>query len=353
MSQVQHDADQQLVAAALQSLEVGSGIAGRLLPLVNSREPRWQPDAEIELWVDARRYHYLVECKQAADRRSLIAQVKSLLDSAARLSLLVAPHVTPAMAEHCRHLGLQFIDAAGNAYLRSDGLYVFVVGRKPEGQIRRPDGGLRTPAALRMVFALLCQPELTQASYREIVEAAGVSLGAVGKVFEQLQTRGFVTDVDSRYGRRPLEFGRLLEEWAALYPAILRPKLGARRFRAQEPTWWASFQPPSQIAWWGGEVAAERLTDYLKPAIQTLYVTPGAKAEVTRHLVQTYRMRPDPEGTVEILDAFWRFPTTAPRVDVVPPELVYADLLLSLDSRCLEVARAIREAVMGRAHDQA
>ncbi len=43
-----------------------------------------------------------------------------------------------------------------------------------------------------MVFALLCRPELLNAPYREIVDAAGVALGAVGWVYFDLQARGYV-----------------------------------------------------------------------------------------------------------------------------------------------------------------
>lgn len=353
MAEKQRDNDQELVVAALRSLEAVSGITGRVLIPEQVPGLGWDPDAQIELHIDGRYYHYFVQCTPAADRRARIAQVQHQFEGSTRPGLFVAPHLTPAMAEHCRQLDLPFIDGAGNAYLRRDGLYVYVVGQKPKKPLYRRDSGLGSPAALRMIFALLCRPELTQASYREIVDAAGVSLGMVGRVFEQLQSRGFVTDADSRYGRRPLEFERLLEEWVALYPSILRPKLKARRFRAQDPMWWTTFHPPSQLAWWGGEVAAERLTDYLKPATQTLYVAPDASGAIRRELVQRYRLRPDPDGAVEVLEAFWRFPTTAPRADVVPPELVYADLLLSLDPRCLEVAKMLREEVIGHVDDKA
>jgi hypothetical protein len=342
--------DETVIAAALRALETSAGIGGRLLPLEGDGHA-WQPDACLELWVNEQRHRYWVECKRSADRRQVLAQAKSQLENKAQPGLLIAPHVTPGMAEHCRQLGLQFLDTAGNAYLRGDGLYVYIVGRKPETRLQGREGSL-SPAALRMTFALLCHPELASAPYRDIVKAAGISLGTVGKIFDQLQSRGFVTGADRRHGRRLLEHRRLLDEWAALYPSLLRPRLGSRRFRAPDPLWWTTFQPPQDHAWWGGEIAAERLTSYLKPSTQTLYIAPASLSGFTRNMVQTYRLRPDPEGPIELLESFWQFSTPAPRTDLVPPELVYADLLSSLDPRCLEVARMIRKEVISDAHNK-
>ena len=60
-------------------------------------------------------------------------------------------------------------------------------------------------------------------------------------------------------------------------------------------------------------------------------------------LVKQHRLRADPQGTIEILDAFWNFQLEGPQPDLVPPLLVYADLMATLDPRNLEVAKRIRE----------
>jgi hypothetical protein len=65
--------------------------------------------------------------------------------------------------------------------------------------------------------------------------------------------------------------------------------------------------------------------------------------------VAKHRLRADPEGNIEILDMFWDFPTEPTMPDVVPPILVYADLVLTLDPRNMEVARLIREKYIDRA----
>ncbi len=79
----------------------------------------------------------------------------------------------------------------------------------------------------------------------------------------------------SRRGRhRPLlEPARRLDEWVTNFPIRLRPKLNPRRFQAPDPGWWQRVRLEAG-ARWGGEVAAARLTDYLKPATYTIYLDP-------------------------------------------------------------------------------
>lgn len=71
---------------------------------------------------------------------------------------------------------------------------------------------------------------------------------------------------------------------------------------------------------WGGEVAAAKLTKYLKPATGTIYLEPAKARDTLATLVQEHRLRADPQGNVEILDAFWKLPEL-PKEDM-PRDLV-------------------------------
>ncbi len=302
------------------------------------------PDATIEIEEAGKRFRFFVEIK-AVDRTVALATAKHQLEAYGRHGVLIAPYLTTELAKHCRDkLNLQFIDAAGNAYLRAPGLYVFVRGERPQKLTAAPMGtrGAGTATALRVAFVLLCKPELLNAPYREIVAAAGVALGAVGWVFLDLGARGYIVGGRRKGNRRWLEPARLLDEWATNFPIKLRPKLNPRRFRAPDPGWWENAHLP-EGARWGGEVAAEKLTGYLKPATCTVYLGPEKPREALAALAKQHRLRADPQGNIEILDAFWAFPTEGIHHDVVPPTLVYADLMATLDPRNLEVAKRIRE----------
>jgi hypothetical protein len=304
-------------------------------------DPR--PDAAIEIEQDGQRFQFLVEVK-TVDRAVALATAKQQLEPFGRRGVLVAPYITDELATRCREtLDLHFIDTVGNAYLRVPGLYVFVRGARPTRPVAPAMGmpGRGTATALRVVFALLCQPRLLNAPYRDIVAAAGVALGAVGWIFFDLQGRGYVAGGPRTRTRRLLEPGRLLEEWVTTYPLKLRPKLTPERFRVPDPAWWRTVRLPAG-ALWGGEVAATRLTGDLKPATATIYIDPGMRRPGTAALVRDHRLRADPRGDLEILDTFWHFPPDPTHPDLVPPLLVYADLLATLDPRNLEIATRIR-----------
>jgi hypothetical protein len=143
----------------------------------------------------------------------------------------------------------------------------------------------------------------------------------------------------------------LLERWVMMYPVHLRPALLRRRLTADEPDWWKNqqFDPPYVVL--GGEAAADRLTHYLKPGIITLY----ARGEPRRlnEIVARHRLRADPAGKVEVLEAFWPAEIAVDKPGVAPTPLIYADLLAAGDARCAETAKLVYDGYLTRRFTQA
>jgi hypothetical protein len=340
---------------ALQALKEKTGLAGSLSGTHQMITPRYEADALIEFIIEDRPHQYIAECKSTADRKSIVSHVKAQLANLPEPGLLIAPYVSREIAEYCREIDLQFIDTHGNAYLNAPGMYIYVKGEKNlagRATTRRGKGAANS-AALRVTFVLLCQPRMAQASYREITASAGVSLGVISSTFDDLKRRGLLLDPDRSRQRKLLEPKRLFDEWVTNYPVVLRPKLNPRRFSAPNPDWWKSVQPDTLGAVWGGEVAAERITGYLKPAAQTLYVAPAAMNNSLKQLIAAHRLRPDPYGQIEILEKFWDLPPDPTNPDIGPAILVYADLMATLDPRNSEVARMIWETRIETAFAQA
>ena len=330
---------------ALDALKRTTGLEGHVVAREAEVGKAQRADALIEIKADGQPHRYLVEAKTRVDRVATLGHLKARLDLLGERHLLFAPYITTTIAKQCRDLDIAFLDTAGNAYLQAPGLYVFVTGEKPEGLTATimGTGGGGTATALRVVFALLCKPELLNAPYRDIVDAAGVALGAIGWVFFDLEGRGLIAGKQRKHNRRLLEPVRLFDEWVTNYPIKLRPKLNPQRFRAPNADWWKNAALTELGALWGGEVAAARLTDYLKPETGTIYLDPKKGRDTLTKLVATHRLRADPEGDVEILDKFWNLPADTKQPEVVPPILAYADLVASLNPRNLEVANLIRE----------
>ncbi len=353
--------DQALLAQlgpALDALERTTGVKGRVVTIVPKSRNGRRPDALIDIYVDGKKRRYVVEAKTRLDRLAALGHVRAQLDHLGARGLLFAPYITPAIGKQCRQLDIPFLDTAGNAYIHEPGLLVYITGEKPDDFTTTAiaaRGG--TATALRVVFVLLCKAELLNAPYRNIVEAANVALGAIGWVFLDLEKRGYIAGGQKKHNRRFLEPNRLFEEWVTNYPIKLRPKLNPRRFRAENPDWWKHAELTGLRGYWGGEVAAHRLTKYLKPATHTLYIEPkrddGQHGKAFAKFVAANRLRADAQGDIEILDAFWNLPETTDHPEVVPPILAYADLIATLDPRNIEVAKLIREQYIDDAFHQA
>ena len=338
-----HQNDLELLQHAFDAFHRTTGLEGRLVTTLVAGQDGRSADALVEIVAEGRCHRYVAALKRV-DRFATLGLIKHYLDQHSKPGLLVAPRITPEIAERCRELDLPFIDTVGNVYLHAPGLLVFVKGQRPRLEDISPSDTLPhagTATALRVIFTVLCQPELLNASYREISRTAGVALGAVSGVFRDLQGRGYITGGVQKGERRLLEPQRLFEEWVTTYPLKLRPKLHPKRFRAATPDWWQRADMTAYGAQWGGEVAADKLIGYLKPETMTLYIHPQKERESVTQLIATHRLRADPKGEIELLDTFWDFPAEPDHPEVVPPILVYADLVATHDSRNLDAARLV------------
>ena len=132
----------------------------------------------------------------------------------------------------------------------------------------------------------------------------------------------------------------MIRAWVEAYPRELRPRLRPRRFRVETIDWWKTEDFGRLGMWLGGEPAAAVLTQYLRPQTVTLYGDAGL-----RELAARVRPVKDENGNLEVLDPFWEFEPEQPLPGrhLVPPLLVYADLVATADERNLETAEMVRE----------
>jgi len=257
--------------------------------------------------------------------------------------ILITRHVTPPMAERMKELNLAFIDTAGNAYINAPPLFVYIIGQKKKDI---PEGGRTSrafkPTGIKVVFALLCLPELAKAPYRDIARAADVALGTVGWVMNDLKKMNYMKD-RGKYGRKLFNVDNLIDTWIHAYARELRPKLYIGRYGGTKKEWWEKTAWQKTGTFLGGEPAAARLTDYLKPEIITIY----GNEEINKFLLKNH-LRKDPQGKVEIFRTFWNFDYPWNYVELAPPLLIYADLTATADDRNIETARIIYDQYINR-----
>lgn len=263
--------------------------------------------------------------------------------------LLMTRYVPPGVAERLRALGIPFADTAGNAYLEGPDLFVFVTGRKPalEERLARVERTF-TPAGIKVVFALLCNPELTAAPQRRIAQAANVALGAVPGVLADLQAQGYLVGTTKQ--RRLERYLQLLDEWALAYARTLRPKILTATFTTPMFEQWRTWRLPKGQVLWGGEPAAQLLGGYLQPGVLTIYTEKLPPQLVIEQRLTRFMREPDANDHVlEMRAPFWgKTLKCETRMNTVAPVLVYADLLATGDARCIETAQMIYEHDLAR-----
>ena len=97
---------------------------------------------------------------------------------------------------------------------------------------------------------------------------------------------------------------------------------------------WQNIKLPQGMAW-GGEPAANLIDGYLQPGSFDVYTTLPAA-----HLMRTGAVKQDANGEIHLYKKFWNEETD---YKTVPAILIYADLMGSGNSRCLEAAQRILE----------
>lgn len=302
---------------------------------------RYRYDSDVLLRAGKRTVTYHAEIKLYISHaaRQLLAMRKA---SPERPILLITNFVNPDMAEHLIKDGLEFIDAAGNAYINLGFLNIISKGNPSKERSPFPSPRLFKASGLKVVFALLSRPELISASLREIASQSGVSLGTAAIILDELKNRIFLIE-DKKGIRRLIRKKELFENWATAYPEHLRPKIHLGRYNGEHGWWHEAVLDPA-LAQWGGEVAAARLTDYLFPQNVTVYLP---RPHLNDFLMQN-KLSLDVDGNVEVLEKFWRTDDPEHVKGTAHPMIVYADLTATGIERNIETAKIIYERDIAR-----
>lgn len=289
---------------------------------------------------DGGEFKFRYEIKATVDRRDHLLSFKAKFPD----TLLVTQGLSSAMAEQCRELEIPFIDYSGNCYVRKPGLFVFIWGAKDASNTKRTSFRGLTPAALRVVFAVLIRPVILQGTVRSIAEAAAISHGSAGSALQMLEEIGFF--ISKKNGGRILTMPeRWLDAWTEGYLGRIRPKLEKYRMSSQFPLAKAfdMFGSTMGEVALGGEAAADYLGMGLKPGSLTLYIDLTDPA-VLAGLANELKLRRDPEGHIELISMFWNT-KEFPGHPTVPSPLIYADLVGTGDSRTMEIAANLKQEI--------
>ena len=275
----------------------------------------------------------------ATNINTIVNRLQKYMATEKRPVLLVAKYINPNMFDKLVELGLNILDCAGNCYIRymNGNIPVFHLTNKGEKNVFANEKvyPIFQYAGIKVIFYLLQDKNNVNKAYREIQENTGVALGTVKNVIDELVARKFILVTDK--GRILKNRKALLDLWVENYNQVLKPKLmmGRMTFRTNEQrNKWKAMELPEGM-YWGGESAANMIDNYLEPGAFDIYTDVP-----TAYLMKTGFVRQDANGEIKVYQKFWKWETEN---HLVPLILVYADLMGSGNSRCLEAANRLIE----------
>ena len=341
----------QTIASALERLRAVHPVqVANLRHEVRGRE-RALWDGEITLKTDRGAFHYVFECKthlRPQTVRHLLIQAASVPKRGAKATgfLLFADYVNSELARQLKEAGINFIDTAGNLFLkREPGLFLYVEGKRPPTLQKGKTTRLFQPSGLAMLLGLLVEPESINYPYRHLSDANGVALGTVGWVKRDLREHGYL-EPTGKDRFRLIRKKDLFDRWVQGYATRLRPKIFLGEYRDLAKDIGAVVKSFRQYALeqgmsWGltGGFGADELVHHYRGNTLTLFVKSWRQDDVLKEL----EWLPVTGGPITILKGFsprvfqmWGKQTHYP---VVHPLLIYAELLYQGGDREIETAR--------------
>jgi hypothetical protein len=287
---------------------------------------------------------YTVEARseiREANKGIVLAQLRELKEVSRRPVIIVAGFIAKDIAKEFKEKAINYIDSAGNAYIKQKNFQLFISGQKVHKAKKINQSRAFQKAGIKLIFCLLSNPENLLLSYRELAEKTGIAIGSISNIMIELEDLNFILKTETK--RILKNKKELLNRWIVAYHDVLRPRLIKRKMRFSDKSKYRNWkgiilnQTKEIDTLWGGEPGAAILTNFLKPGTYTIYTTKSWHECAIR-----FGLVPDDKGDIEILLLFWNFVNPKEKdLSIVPPVLIYADLINSGFDRNIETAKII------------
>ncbi len=306
-----------------------------IAPQGNSNGHSW--DAFLNIQAGTTKIRLKVEVKENVLPSNLnrFADILKEVDT-----LLVANYISNPAKEILKKQGINYLDTSGNCLIRRSGIYWYFRGHvRMQKNAEKLKHRAFQKNGIKLIYALLLDEELLNKRYREIATVADIAVSTVGDIFTDLQASKFLVKVNEKK-MNLVNKADLLDQWITAFNRNLKPKLIRGRYKLPTQIW-------SQIdlgdqSFWGGEPAADLLTNYLYPGKFTIFSNLDRKRLIT----ELQLLPDDDKGEVTVCSVFWPLENkkfVLSELKTVHPLLVYADLIGSGNDRNFETANKIYE----------
>ena len=323
--------NQIIIYNAIEVLENTTPVKAEWIP---DKMVKNQEDGTLLVKTGKKKYTFTLELKK--DLRNIhLPQLGALKEKYDNL-MVIAEVIYPNIREQLQKRRINYLDTSGNIFIQQGELMLLLNGRKADKPNKKTTGRAFNKAGLKFIYYLLTEIDFLQKTYREMAEICETALGNINYIIKDLQKQGYLKKQTKKaYQLKKRE--ALIKAWVENYEIKLKEACLLGIFRFQQPERikvWKTINIDYNKTQWGGEPAADKLTNYLQPATLTLYTD-----EKRIDLIKNFRLIPDTDGNVRIYTKFWK--TTDLKKETVQPIVIYADLVNIGDPRTDELANMI------------
>lgn len=326
--------EEEIINKALVNIEKHPGIKGRW----NFNGPN-ELDGCLKLVINNNEFILNAEIRKELRNQTLETLLK--YNNQYNPFIIIAARIFPKIKKQLQQNNIAYLEANGNMHFNKENQLVWIDTNPPIKIEEKYRTRAFTKTGLKVVFEFLNNNELIHQPYRNIAEVANTAVGNVTNIIKGLKEEGFVMQLN----KNEIIFKNkkeLLEKWTNAYEYNLKPtlKMGNFKFIDENNFYdWRNINLNEDKTVWGGEPAADILTNHLRPEKLTLYT-----AENRNELMRNYRLVPDENGHIEVYKKFWQDEGTKDDlIFTAPPLVVYADIMATADKRNRETAKMIYE----------
>lgn len=316
-----------LIYEAFRSLE---GVLGSPIPF-------WKDKIKYDAIVKIKQERFICVAKKYAKNESYatLKEVVTSIDDAGN-KILIADHLPKNKADFLKENRINYLDSAGNAYIETDSLYIYIEGKAAKVTYSNNQIRAFRETGLKLLLLLISQLDSLELTYREMANSAGISIGSVSNILKELEGENYL--LRSNHKKILKNKDELINRWVTNYKVYLKPRIKRQQMRALGDFNSKKLLGSDLDFYFGGEPGGELLTQRLKPKDYVIYSNEDIKT-----IAQTLKLVPDESGNIELCQQFWTAGIAEKNIKVAPKLVVYADLLNTGNNRNIETAQLILE----------
>jgi hypothetical protein len=233
---------------------------------------------------------------------------------------------------------IHYIELSGNCYIKNENCIIYVLGNKKVTTKKNQPNRAFSKTGLKVILFYLTQEKDINMPLRDLAHYLDIGYSNIHYVNQGLKELKYLIP-KNKHTLVLNNKKELLNRWISNYEEKIKPTLLEGRFKFlkdEDLKNWRNLKTETNFQW-GGETAAALFTNNYEPKIFTIYTD-----ESTSVLIKKYKIVPDENGYIFIYKPLHSF-FTSHYDNATHPILIYADLIISNESRNIEIANKIYE----------